>query len=115
MTAHAEVKWDDGSVETVSTDTLDPRDSELEREFRSTVAEATEKINAKLAKAKKYLSEAVALSEDYGVPFSASISFLSQSYTPGSVPEELDKEFVESVTGTYNEYGYEGWEHSAVC
>ena len=27
---------------------------------------------------------------------------------------DLDQDFVDGVTGTYNEYGGEGWQHSSV-
>jgi hypothetical protein len=66
--------------------------------------------------ASKYLQEAVDISEETGVPFDTNISFLSQSYRPGSTDErfpEVDYAFVKEVTECYNEY--EGWEHSAVC
>lgn len=116
--SHVTVKWDDGEEETVEYYTVYAEDSALEREFRVAIPSATLRIDEKLALASKYLDEAVAISEEAGIPFSASISFLGQSYTPTSLENkfpELEREFVNDLTGTYNEYGYAGWEHSAIC
>ena len=72
------------------------------------------------AEAKKALSEAVALSEAYGIPFRPSISFLGNSYHPRSFNDgkfaELDSDTVSDITGAWREYDDEcGWQHSAVC
>ncbi len=111
------VKWDDGKEESdLSTWSVVPEDTEYERAFRKAVPEAQRRIEEKLALATKYLREAVDISEETGIPFDTSISFLSQSYRPGSTGDkfpEVDSEFVKEVTECYNEY--EGWEHSAVC
>lgn len=111
------VKFDNGTEETLSVNDLDDRDTELERKFRLLCDSAGEEIQAELNKACDHLSKAVKISEKYGVPFSSGISFLSQSYFPGSFNsqfEDIDKEFVSGLTDAYSEYG-EGWEHSAVC
>lgn len=111
------VKWDDGEEEDVSTYGVHVEDSEMERHFRDAVVpDATKRINEKLALAEKYLQEACDISEETGVPFSTGISFLSQSYVPGSFEEkfpEIDRDFMQEVCDVYNEY--DGWEHSAVC
>lgn len=114
----ANVKYDDGSEETINIEALQERDSELEREFRVSASKALKQIHVKLEEASDALAAAVDLSEKYGIPFSTQISFLGQSYTPDSLEEkfeDLDKDFVNCITGASNEYGYAGWEHSAVC
>jgi hypothetical protein len=114
--AHALVKFEDGSEETLRVDNLDVRDSELERAFRLAVPEAMEKIDHKIAIASKALSEACEISEKYGIPFSSYISFLSQGYKPESFEEkygDVNGDIVSSLTDNSNEYS--GWQHSAVC
>jgi hypothetical protein len=119
MEAHATVKWTDGTQEDLSVEELEPRDSELEREFRDSAAAVLDKINDKLDEARTALSEAIKLSENHGVPFSAGISPLAQSYFPASFSEKfpgVDTEIVSNITGAYSEYPeYGGWQHSAVC
>lgn len=117
MVTFVSVKWDDGTEEPVNEEELTPVDSTLEREFRLTYYSARDKIAEKLAKADKLIDEAVALSEEYGVPFSAYVSPLNNSYFPRSMEEkfpEIDLVFVSELTEASNEYG-SGWEHSAVC
>jgi len=117
-TSHLTVKWDDGEEETLEYHAVYAEDSALEREFRKAIPSAISRIDEKLALASKYLDEATAISEETGIPFSASISYLGQSYTPASLEKkfpELERDFVNDLTGTYNEYGGAGWEHSAVC
>ena len=112
-----DVQWDDGKSDlNQKTWFVVPEDNEYEREFRLAMQPATARIEEKLALASKYLDEAVAISEETGVPFSTGISFLHQSYRPNSTGEkfpEVDNEFIREVSECYNEY--EGWEHSAVC
>jgi hypothetical protein len=120
MVTYANVTWDDGTEDAVDIDDLDSEDSELERQFRTTVNSVSDQIHKKLDEASAALSEAVALSEKHGIPFSASVSFLGQSYFPTSFPGkfgELDSDFVSGITGAYTEYYGEGvgWEHSDVC
>lgn len=91
--------------------------ADLEKEFKATAESVTKKISVKLALASKFLSEAVALSEKYGIPFDTNISFLSQSYLPDSFEDkypEVDTELVEELTGVYD-MEYSGWQHSQVC
>lgn len=110
------VKWDDGEEETVSYYDVQDVDSELERTFRLAVNEAQDRIYAKLAEAEKLLDEAVAISEETGIPFGAGISPLSQSYIPNSMSDkfpDVDRSFCTEVADAYGEY--EGWQHSAVC
>lgn len=110
------VKWDDGTEGRVESYEIRAEDSELEHQFRTTANEIMNKINEKLALASKYLGEAEALADEHGIPFSSNISPLGQSYSPESFEtkwEGIDKEMMQEVTGTYNEYS--GWEHSAVC
>lgn len=115
-TAKLEVKWSDGQEETLAVWDVEPEDNEMEREFRALVPDAMKKIDEKLALASKYLDEAIAISEETGVPFSSNISFLGQSYKPTSFEKkfpEVDRELMTNLTGSYNEYA--GWQHSAVC
>lgn len=111
------VKFDSGEEQTFNKWEVDPRDSDLEREFRNAAAPVIELIDAKLDVAHKALREAVALSEEHGIPFYAHVSPLSQGYTPTSFEKKydgVDSDIVDEVTGTTNnEYG--GWTHSAVC
>ena len=111
------VKWDDGTEETgLSRWSVNHEDSDIERAFRLAMYEAQERIDAKMSEARKALDEAVKISEETGIPFSAGISPLSQSYIPNSLSDkfpELDKSFAYEVAEAYGEY--EGWQHSAVC
>ena len=113
------VKWDDGEEETLDQWSVQPEDSELEREFRTKAPDILDQINEKLDLANKYLSEAMDIAEEHGVPFSSGISPLGQNYMTRSFPSKWDgvsKEVVDSVTETHAEYGdYYGWQHSAVC
>lgn len=117
MHTTAVVRWDDGSPdERLEIDDLDPEDSPLDKEFRTVANKALEEINERLDAASRALSEAVALSEKYGVAFHSEISFLSQGYLPVSHKKKFDgvsREVMDSITGCSNEY--EGWKHSAVC
>lgn len=92
----------------------------LEEEFTGLVKEHKSEIEDKIKEARQALSEAVKLSEKYGIPFHSGISFLSQGYTPSSFEDkfgELDTDVVSDLTDVYpgGEYGGTGWEHSAVC
>jgi hypothetical protein len=110
------VKWDNGEEETLKPYQLRNEDNEMERQFRLAVPEATKRINEKLALAEKYLDEAIAISEETGVAFSTSISYISQDYKPSSFGDrfpDVSEEMMQDVTETHNEY--EGWQHSAVC
>jgi len=113
----AMIKFDNDTEQLLSTNDFDQRDTEMERKFRLLCYEAGEKIQKELSKAGDHLNKAIAISEKYGVPFESRISFLSQSYYPGSFREhfdDIDRDFVLGLTDAYSEYG-EGWEHSAVC
>lgn len=94
--------------------------NDLEKEFRETVVEISNQIRAKVREASKALDEAVALSEEHGVPFYSTVSPLSQTYSPTSVVDKwpgLDSETIEDISGGWTrEYGFgAGWQHSAVC
>lgn len=92
--------------------------SELEKEFRALVEEKQMLITAKLNAANQLIEEAIAISEESGVPFDGSVSQISQSYYPMSFRKkfsDLDKDVVENITGTYSEYDHVGWAHSSVC
>jgi hypothetical protein len=100
---------DDSEKEFVETD--------MEKEFKKAQEVAMEKINAKIAEAAVALSEAVKVSEEYGVPFTSEVSFLYNTYTPDSFEEkfsEVDRDWLNEVAEIYVD-GYSGWEHSAVC
>lgn len=113
------VKWDDGEEESLDQYDVYAEDTEVERSFRAVAADASRRIEEKLALASKYLDEAVEISNETGVPFHTGISFLSQSYFPGNTSEkfeDVDTDFINDITGAYHsEYGDEGWQHSAVC
>jgi len=112
-----DVKWDDGEEQKgMDRWSVYPEDSKIERTFRLAVSDAHKRIDEKLAVARAALREAEKISEETGIPFSASISPLSQSYIPQSLEQkfpDLDPEFVSDLTQAWGEYG--GWQHSAVC
>lgn len=117
---HFTVKWEDGSDSTHSEAEwlIIPRDDEYQRAFRVAAAKAQELIDEKLHEAMTLLSDAEKIAEEHGVPFRSSISFLSQSYSPRSMKTKhakVDVDFMRGLTGAYNEFGREGWEHSAIC
>jgi hypothetical protein len=93
--------------------------SELEKEFKDLVDEKQVLIFAKLEQASQLLSEAVSISEEFGIPFNANISAIRQSYFPVSFDKKfgkLDQEFAFETADAYSEYPqYGGWQHSAVC
>lgn len=116
-TKSVKVKWD-GSEEEKSYKpyAVHAEDSEMERAYRLAVDDAKTRMNQKLAIARAALDEAVAISEETGVPLSADVSPLSQSYIPQSMQEkfpDVDREFMTELAGGYGEY--DGWQHSAVC
>jgi len=118
FTTFAKVKWNDGSEEELDIDDLSPRDSDIERSFRRTYFATMDRIQEKMNQASSLIQEAVKISEEAGVPFSARVSPLRNSYFPRSQEDKfpgLDSEFVSEVTETYNEYECTGWRHSAVC
>jgi hypothetical protein len=112
-----DVKWDDGTEEKgLNRWAVIPEDSKIERAFRLAVHDALERIDAKLSIASKAIQEAVKISEETGVPFSAGVSPLGQSYIPASLGEkfpELDKSTAQEIADAYGEY--DGWQHSDVC
>lgn len=112
-----DVKWDDGEEQKELGEwDVYPEDSEVERAFRLAVDDAHRRIDEKMAIARAALNEAVKISEETGIPFSASVSPLSQSYIPDSLSEkfpDVDRDFYSEMTGASGEY--EGWQHSAVC
>jgi len=90
----------------------------LEDKFTKLVEDHRQEIDDKIKEACAVLDEAVKLSEQYGIPFYSSISFLSQSYFPKSYEAEfgtLDHNFVCDLTNSYPSGYGPGWEHSAVC
>jgi hypothetical protein len=94
--------------------------STLEEEFTEIVSNHKAEIEAKVSEARHALSEAVELSEKYGIPFRPPISFLRNSYYPRSFNAKfgaLDEETVSELTGAWRSYYAEdaGWKHSAVC
>lgn len=111
------VKFEDGQEETFDSYSVSPRDSELERTFRTVAGPVMAQINAKLDEANAALSEAEKIADEHGIPFYAGISPLSQGYTPESFQEkygEVDNDIVSDVTGC-GDNSDAGWKHSAVC
>jgi hypothetical protein len=114
--ASIDVKWDNGECQNLGQYDVYPEDSEMERAFRLALDDAQNRINEKLRIARAALDEAVEISEETGIPFSAGVSPLSQSYIPNSLSEkfpDVDRDFYSEVAGAWGEY--EGWQHSAVC
>lgn len=111
-----DVKWDDGETQQLGQYDVYPEDSEMERAFRLAVSDAHKRIDEKMSVAWAALNEAVKISEETGIPFSAGVSPLSQSYIPESLHEkfpDVDRDFYSDITGAWGEY--DGWQHSAVC
>lgn len=118
FTTYVDVKWDDGTESQHDMDDLEEEDSEMERDFRKAVHYADELIQAKLDEASAAINEAVKIAERHGIPFRSHVSPISNHYYPRSLEQKfegLDKEFVQTITDTYNEYESTGWKHSAVC
>lgn len=91
--------------------------SELEAEFQAHWEKYEEQIQEHVSEAYKALEKAVAIADEHGIPFYSRVSFLGQNYTPAVLDQfsELDRDKIDEITGTYNEYGGEGWQHSDVC
>jgi len=118
MVTWANVKWDDNTSDSVDIEDLDTEDSPLEREFRTKAGEVLSEIYRKVSASAKLLEEAVKLSEEHGIPFSSSVSFLGQSYFPTSFESkypDVSSDIVYAITEASSEYGGAGWEHSDVC
>ena len=114
------IKWDDGTESlNVTPWSAQPEDSALEREFRIKCREVDALIQEKLAIADKAIDEAIAIAEEHGIPFNASVSQLSQSYRTRSFPSKwkgVSEAFADEITDSYSDGGgYYGWVHSAVC
>ncbi len=84
--------------------------SKLELEFQ----EVSEKIQEKINIACAALDEAVALSEEHGLPFRPPISFLGQGYKPSSFEEEKWSS-LKAMEYDIEDFEYEGWQHSDIC
>ena len=104
-------------------DGLSEADCQLADEFETLCTDVQKQINAKMDVARQAIRDAVAISEQHGVPFSG-LSFLSNSYVPSSFKDSkfknLDQEIIGDIAGVYDSYGngtfeYGGWVHSAVC
>lgn len=112
----------DEEFEVESTDEKQ-NDPALEKEFLEAHEKATKLIDEQLDFAAKAINKAERISEKYGIPFSASVSPLGQSYTPESFEKKfggLDLEELAENLKTDDLYDvypgeYPGWEHSAVC
>ncbi len=117
MEDFANVKWDDGSIYSVSVQDIEKQDSDLERQFRLQSIKTLKEIHKALEQADEALSKAEELSEKHGIPFYSSVSRLRQGYTPSTIQSlyaGISNEFVRTYSGVYNDYD-EGWEHSQIC
>jgi hypothetical protein len=121
---YVNVLWDgmeEGDEEEYDLCDLEPEGvhAELEAEFRSVVDSHMKDIKEQLDIARAAIRKACEISEEHGIPFSASVSPLSQSYHPVSFQKfhKLDQETVSNITGAWTQYYNDGagWEHSAVC
>ena len=126
---YASVHWDglaEDELEDWELDLLEPEgtqdelEDELEVEFQKVYEKHADQIHEQLEIASKAIAKAEKIAEKYGIPFSASVSPLGQSYFPASFPEkfgELSLNFVSDLTGAYSEYANDGcgWEHSSIC
>lgn len=122
---YANVLWDgfdESDIEELDMCDLEPEGAhlELENEFKSVVEAHMKEIKDQLDIARAAIRKACEISEEHGIPFSASVSPLSQSYHPVTFHKKfhgLDQETVSNITGAWTQYFNDGagWEHSAVC
>lgn len=107
----------DEEFEDEETEEGEEDNSELEAEFKAHVEKIQEQIQKHVDASARALEKAVDLADKHGVSFYSSVSFLGQNYNADLLEKysELDQDFVDDVTGTYNEYGGSGWQHSDVC
>lgn len=101
-------------------DSSDSDSGALEEAFSKLVEKAHAKIEKKMAVARKALAEAEVIADEMGIPFSADLSPLSQTYIPGSMDEMLsekfpglDRDVALELADCWGEY--DGWQHSQVC
>lgn len=92
--------------------------TKLELEYKKLSEEVKPQIEEKIEQASKLIREATALADKHGVPFYSDVSDISQWYYPRSGEKFAE---IDDVLGEYKEfehgpeYGWYGWEHSAVC
>ena len=116
--AKVKVKWDLGEEEIVAQYSVSLLDTELEREFRNTASQTLSLIQERVNDAASALRKAISISEEYGIPFSSNVSFITQCYVPESLASlhpDINRELINSITDSYTDSEYAGWEHSAVC
>ena len=93
----------------------------IEEEFKAVYEAHKDEILSLISEAAALVTKAEVLSEQYGIPFRAKVSPLSQSYIPESLAEKFpeldsDKLWELGCDVTVNhEYHDTGWAHSAVC
>lgn len=90
--------------------------TDLELEFRQALKEAKPLIEDKIKEAEKLLEEAKKISEQYGIPFTSTISPHGQTYWPATGKKFSE---IDDILGEYYElhdqpeFGWYGWEHSS--
>jgi hypothetical protein len=105
----------------------DKRD-QLEKDFQEAFNQINPQIQDKLEQASALIREAVALSEQHGIPFRPKKALLGfrMSYIPQSLKEkfavnddgEWDDDWYDfwtSITGAHGGGEYDGWQSSQVC
>jgi hypothetical protein len=91
--------------------------SSLEDKFKAEYDVHFKEIEDNLIKASKYLSDAIAIAEEHGIPFRSEISFLYNDYVPESFESKwkgISRSEVATLTEVYDFNG-SSWLHSAVC
>lgn len=89
---------------------------DLEKEFNKVVEIAKIKIIEQIKIASEALSKAEKISEEYGIPFYAHISPISNTYIPATYNDKWSSLDEEEVNGVYIDPDLsDGWRHSAVC
>jgi hypothetical protein len=94
--------------------------NDLEMAFQASFNNVHHEIQEKLTAASKLISEAVILSDKYGIPFRPNdeIMWCRPSYMPTSFKQkfkDIDEEFVYELTEAHGGYDYDGWQVSQVC
>lgn len=92
---------------------LFPSNAELEEKYAEVVSRVSPAIVECMAVAEAAISEAINLSEKYGVPF-IGYATLEQKYVPERLPE-LDPAVIAEISKVAVRSGDSGWEQSALC
>lgn len=88
----------------------------LNIEFQKVAIEAMKEIKKHTDAAQASLRDAIKISEDAGIPFRASVSFLPNKYIPYTLSkwDGVDSAILQNFD-IWNTSDYGGWEQSDLC